>query len=64
MQKIPLEAQFNWVEQALDESMSWHDANKHFEHARALTMPAYRAGFQDGWRECLKSLKLHGYIAK
>jgi hypothetical protein len=64
MQKIPLEAQFDWVTQAMTESVSWHEANKHFEHAKILTVPAYQAGFKDGWRECLSALKLHGYLAK
>jgi hypothetical protein len=63
MQKIPLEAQFDWVKQAMNESVTWHDANKHFEYARIIAMPAYQAGFQDGWRECLSALKLHGYLA-
>jgi len=51
-----------WGEQALSDALGWQLANGHAAPG-STQEAAFRAGFQDGWRQALSTLKLHGVIA-
>lgn len=55
----------NWPDQALKKSLDWHDAVRRYRDRKPFdpeVIKAYRAGYMHGWRECLNTLKLHGYL--
>ena len=48
-----------WEDQTLSESMAWHESTGSLT---AGNTPAYKAGYEAGYRDALSALKLHGYI--
>lgn len=51
----------NYREQALTEQMAWHTANAK-RKLNPSEITAFAAGFNDGWRQLMTSLKLHAGI--
>lgn len=50
-----------WREQSKREALDWHGKVQGVAQSR---LADFAPGFDQGWRECLKTLKLHGFIAE
>ena len=48
----------SYGEQARADARKWHESSG--RHSPE-TLDHFEAGFSDGWRQCLRVLKLHGY---
>lgn len=63
MKKLTVAQNDTWHKQAKADAIAWHVARRALSADENTPMHfGYNMGFSAGWQECLKALKLHGYI--